>query len=126
MDTRLKDIYQDEMRQRVEKLRQALALAKAQDVATRREALYDAHLHAHTIKGTSQQLGLDSAAHLGGAMSDALEHAREEQEVTPGVRSDIDRACNALSVWIESGLEEQRPILMATAAFASGDSRGAR
>jgi len=126
MDTKLKDIYQDEMRQRVEKLRMSLVLARAEDAATRREALYDAHLHAHTIKGTSEQLGLNAAAQLGSAMSDALEHAREEQAVAPGVKSDIDRACNALTVWIDSGLEDQRAMVMAAAAFATGDSRSAR
>lgn len=115
---KLQEIYVDEMRSRVEKLRLSIALSGAIDERARVSALYDAHLQAHTIKGTSQQLKYEEAAFLGAAMSDALEAAREAKQVTRPVAAAVERGCNALLAWLDGGLATPRPLVVAAASFS--------
>jgi chemotaxis protein histidine kinase CheA len=113
----LEQIYADEMRERVAKLRAAMIACESGDLQARAAALYDAHLQAHTIKGTSQQLGKKEAAALGTAMSSSLERAREAGELPTSTRDHVDRGCAALLAWLRD-TSATRPLVIATAAFA--------
>jgi len=119
----LRTIYIEEMRGRVDQLRLSLALSGAIDQKARAAALYDAHLQAHTIKGTSEQLGYTEAAALGAAMSGALEKARADNKLLKAVQSNIERGCNAMIAWLEADLGATRPLVIAAAAFSVGGLR---
>lgn len=121
MDPRLQEIYQDEMRQRIENLRLALAMCGARDERARREALYEAHLQAHTMKGTSEQLGFKDAARLGAAMSDALELGRERNELSKSVVGHLERGCTTFSTWLDNGRKSGHSLVIAAAAFSLDD-----
>jgi hypothetical protein len=117
MDEQLWDIYCTEMTERVERLRLTVPRCASADAASRSTALYDAHLQAHTIKGTSQQLGLREAAALGAAMSSALEQAREDGILANVVRENVERGCKAMLVWLND-TDAKRGLTVAAAAFA--------
>jgi chemotaxis protein histidine kinase CheA len=116
----LLEIYDQEMRQRVTKLRLALALAGSADARARAEAMYDAHLQAHTIKGTSEQLGFQEVATMAARMVTVLEQAREKDELEPEPARGLDRASNALVAWLDDGRKTTSPLTIATAALAAG------
>lgn len=118
MEPKLLEIYQSEMRMRVERLRAALARAGARDPKSRAESLYDAHLQAHTIKGTSQQLKFEAAAELAAAMTDSLVRARESGELTVAATRPIERACNAMLAWLDNPMGSSRNLTIALATFA--------
>lgn len=115
-------IYDEEMRQRVTKLRLALSLVGSIDAKSRAAALYDAHLQAHTIKGTSEQLGFAEVALLASRMVEALEAAREAGSLASSAATGIDRGANAIIAWLDGGRKTIRPLTIATAAFALGDT----
>lgn len=121
----LREIYCEEMRGRIEKLRLALALCAAVDPKARAAALYDAHLQAHTMKGTSEQLGYRDASRLAAAMSSSLELAREANQLARDAAANVERGCNAFLAWLESDLASTRPMVIATAAFTM-DTGGSR
>lgn len=114
----LQEIYREEMRSRIEKLRLSMALSGAIDPKARAGALYDAHLQAHTMKGTSEQLGYREAGSLAAAMSEVLEQARADDELPPDASANVERGCNAFITWLEGGQQAPRPLLIAAGAFA--------
>lgn len=123
MNDMLNQIYDEELRSRISQLRLALALCGASEVKARKQALYDAHLQAHTIKGSSEQLGFKEAARLAGAMSGALEDARSQDILGQVVRERIERGCNAFLTWVDNGRTAARPLTFAAVAFTLEESK---
>jgi hypothetical protein len=117
MSSKLLEIYAEEMRTRVEKLRLAMALARAADPKARADALYDAHLQAHNMTGTSQQLQFDEAAELTSAMSDGLERAREDAQLSSPLATELERGCAAIVTWLGSGRRNAMPLSAAATAM---------
>lgn len=107
------DIYRQEMRSRIERLRVALVLCGGPDPAARASALYDSHLQAHTIKGTSIQLGYASAGRFGAVVCALLEQARESGNIDQLDVDRIDRGCNAFITWLDQGQVFDRQLKLA-------------
>jgi chemotaxis protein histidine kinase CheA len=98
----LQQIFEREARRRVEEMRVALSQTGTHDLELRERSLYDAHLQAHTLKGTAEQLGHIELAHCAGAMSDHLEVAREKNLIPVSTVDKMEQGLNLVLAWVEA------------------------
>ncbi len=116
---KIKAIYVAEMTRRMLQLGQILEKWSGDSVVVTPPSaeLYNAHLHAHNLKGTSEQLAFTNVAELASVMSSLLARSRDVGQVTKAETVMLDQGRKAVLAWLQSNLDDERPLKSALGAF---------
>lgn len=111
----LQQIFERELRRRVDEMGLALSQTGTHDMALRERSLYEAHLHAHTLKGTAEQLGHLALSRCAAAMCDELERARDRRLIAIAAVERMERGLALMAGWADAGGQGHDDLLLAFA-----------